>query len=137
MTTNTPAIPTAAEAARDLHRILDQIAAEYGAWPARTAALELRTAVMEGRIDGTSYLMTPTGCACVIGHLSAALDVEPEAAVPAWVELRHLQDDQLSPVESLVSCVGPGEGPQSNRDLAALLGMIDDWLSGAEREVLV
>lgn len=132
MTTNTPTHDPAAAA--DLHRILDTIAASHSRLEARDAALTLRTAVVEGRIDGGSYGIGADGCACVIGHLADALHVDVYAALLDW-RGPEPEADALSPVERLVGVVGPGDRPETSPDLAALLAMLDDWLSAAEMEV--
>jgi hypothetical protein len=68
----------------ELDHLLDAIAQERGVTVAHRAAVAVRRAIAEGRIDGPWYDDGP-GCGCVIGHLARALGWPgwpPRPAVP-------------------------------------------------------
>lgn len=115
----------------ELHKILDGIATERGILVATDAALTLRTAAVEGRIDGSDYGIHQ-GCSCVVGHLVNALGWHytkllewDQTALPGWSS----NDHTCSPVEKLVAAVEPGDRPATSDAVRDLVRYIDDWLT--------
>lgn len=116
----------------ELHTILDAIATERGVLAAAGAALALRCAVEEGRIDGRLYRLED-GCGCAVGHLCDALGLDADdvkwcrAVLPGWTPGDGLH--AYTPIEQAVISLRFGDTPATTPRLRALVACIDAWLT--------
>ena len=108
---------------------------------ASVVADAVRRAAMEGRMDGRNYVGCNCGAGadcpetrvCVVGHIALALDsyedghdgLEAIPMVPNW----NYHIAGISPIESLVEDVRPGDTPETSRYLATLVHWVDGWMN--------
>jgi hypothetical protein len=92
---------------RDLHKVLSSAPREVPG---------LRLALVEGRVDGSTY----TGdCACLVGTIANV----------RGVAVATLPRDSSRPAERWFLAIGRGATPETNPVSAITLGWIDEWLA--------
>ena len=101
----------------DLTPIRDDIWAVLSASPKEVPAL--RTAVIEGRIEGSSY----TGeCCCLVGTLANERHCE-------YGDIPGLAPNSARPSERFFACINSGDTPETNQASRLVLEWIDQWLA--------
>lgn len=78
----------------------------------------LRLAILEGRIDGSTY---EGPCACLVGTI-AILQECPFENVPG------IPTDYSRPAERFFTGIRKGDTPETNTVSAIVLGWIDEWI---------
>ena len=77
----------------------------------------LKSAVVEGRIDGSSY----TGsCCCFVGTVANLRGCN-------YTEIPDLVPDSQRPTERWFLAIKPGDKPENSQVSAITLGWIDEW----------
>ena len=79
----------------------------------------LRTALIEGRIDGSTY---EGPCACLVGTIANLQQTEYKA-------IANLQPNASRPAERFFMCIARGDTPETNKVSKLVLGWIDEWLA--------
>ena len=101
----------------NLTAIRDDIFAVLSAAPAEVDGL--RTAIAEGRIDGSTYSGT---CACLVGTLANVRHCAVD-------EIPGLCTDSYRAAERFFTAIKPGDTPATNPASALALQWVDDWLA--------
>ncbi len=101
----------------DLTAIRDDLWAVLSAAPAEVAGL--RTAIAEGRIDGSTY---EGECACLVGTIANIRRCRYDA-------MRCIVPDSMRPIERFFAAIRKGDTPETSQLSELALEWVDQWLT--------
>lgn len=78
----------------------------------------LRLALVEGRVDGSTY---EGACACLVGTIANVRRVR-------WRDLGRLRPDNERPAERFFLAIQEGDTPENNQVSAIVVAWIDEWI---------
>jgi len=103
------------DAKSDLFAIMDAVPDGYDT---------VRTAILEGRINGLNPRIGGSRSSCIKGHLADYKKVEAEDLPGA---ARMALSLERSPLEVHILCVAPGQTPKNSAIVKNLLEWLEEW----------
>ena len=101
----------------DLTPVRDDLWAVLSSAPAEVEGL--RTALVEGRVDGSTY---EGECACLVGTLANVRQCKYSA-------ITGLSPDSRRPAERFFLAINPGDTPENSVEVKLAVEWIDQWLA--------
>ncbi len=101
----------------NLRPIRDDLWAVLSSVPAEVPAL--RAAIMDGRVDGSTYNGT---CACLVGTIANARGCD-------YNEIPGLSPNSSRPIERFFLAISPGNTPENHEPSRLALTWVDEWLT--------